>query len=89
MHNHSEWFVGGIAIAFGSLVGWNALVYSPLLYRLRTVAAVRKRYGRQAACGLLLSVAALLFAAGAMILGGIRPQYAAPPTAEPTIESGD
>lgn len=86
MHNHSEWLVGGLAIAIGGLIGWQAVIHSPPLYRLRTVAAVRRRFGRRAACGLLLAIAALLFAAGVMILGGVRPRYAIPAAAEPTSD---
>lgn len=61
-----------------SLVGWNAIAFSPALYGLRTVSAVKSRYGRRAACGLLLGISAILLTAGVMILSGARPGYAVP-----------
>jgi hypothetical protein len=65
-----------------SLVTWNALAFSPSLYGLRSVSVVKTRYGRKAACGLLLGIAALLLAAGVMILSGARPGYAVPSSAD-------
>jgi hypothetical protein len=84
---NSEWFVGGLAIVMASLVGWNAIVFTPALYDLRTISAVKSRYGRKAACGLLLAIATILLAAGVMILSGARPGYAVPSSAdEPGID---
>lgn len=79
---NSEWFIGGLAILMSSLLGWNAIAFSPALYDLRTVSAVKTRYGRKAACGLLLGVSAVLLAAGGMILSGARPDYAEPAAAD-------
>ncbi len=79
---NSEWFVGGLAILMASLVGWNAIAFSPALYDLRTVSAVKTRYGRKAACGLLLGISAILLAAGVMILSDARPSYAVPSSAD-------
>jgi hypothetical protein len=79
---NSEWFVGGLAILMSSLVGWNAIAFSPAFYELQSISAVKSRYGRKAACGLLLGIAALLLAAGVMILGGARPSYAVPSAAD-------
>ena len=76
MHSEAEWLVGSLAIAMATLVSWNALAFSPLFYQLQTVSAVENRFGRKAACGLLLSVAVLLLGAGVMILSGTRPTYA-------------
>lgn len=78
MQSEAEWLVGGLAIAMATLLGWNALSFSPLFYQLRTVSAVQNRYGRKAACGLLLAVSMVLLGAGVMILSGIRPAYALP-----------
>jgi len=78
MHIQAEWLVGGLAIVMASLVSWNALAFSPFFYQLRTVSAVQNRYGRKAACGLLLGVSLLLLGAGIMILSDIRPAYAVP-----------
>jgi hypothetical protein len=75
---NSEWFVGGLSILMASLVAWNALAFSPAVYGLRSISAVKARYGRKAACGLLLGIAAILLAAGVMILSGARPGYAVP-----------
>ncbi len=82
MHIQAEWFVGGLAIVMASLVSWNALAFSPLFYELRTVSAVQNRYGRKAACGLLLGVSLVLLGAGVMILSDIRPAYAVPDHAD-------
>lgn len=79
---NSEWFVGGLSILMASLVAWNALVFSPAIYGLRSIAAIKARYGRHAACGLLLGIAAILLAAGVMILSGARPGYAVPSNAD-------
>jgi len=75
---NAEWFVGGLAIAMASMVTWNAVAFSPALYDLRTVSAVQARFGRKAACGMLLAIAAFLLATGIMILSGLRPGYALP-----------
>lgn len=79
---NSEWFVGGLAILMSSLVGWSAIACSPVLYELHTISAVKSRYGRKAACGLLLGIAAILLSAGVMILSGARPSYAVPSAAD-------
>jgi hypothetical protein len=79
---NSEWFVGGLAILMASLVAWNAVAFSPALYDLRSVSAIKTRYGRKAACGLLLGIATILLAAGVMILSGARPGYAVPSSAD-------
>lgn len=79
---NSEWFVGGLAILMASLVGWNAIAFSPAIYDLRSVSAVKAKYGRKAACGLLLGIAAILLAAGVMVLSGARPDYAVPSSAD-------
>lgn len=78
MHIQAEWLIGGLAIAMASVMSWNALAFSPFFYELRTVSAVQNRYGRRAACGLLLGVSLVLLGAGVMILSGIRPAYAIP-----------
>ena len=78
MHSEAEWLVGSLAIAMATLVSWNAISFSPLVYQLHTVSAVQNRYGRKAACGLLLAVSMVLLGAGVMILSGIRPAYALP-----------
>lgn len=84
---NSEWFVGSLAVLMASFVGWNAIAFSPVLYNLRTISAVKSRFGRKAACGLLLGIAALLLAAGVMILSGARPGYAVPSSAdEPSVD---
>jgi hypothetical protein len=85
MQIESEWFVGGLAIFLAGLLSWNAIFFSPLFYQLQSVSAVQNRFGRKAACALLLSVATLLLAAGVMILSGTRPAYA---VAGPT-QAGD
>jgi hypothetical protein len=79
---NSEWFVGGLAILMASLVGWNAIAYSPTLYNLRSVSAVKNRFGRKAACGFLIGISAILLAAGVTILSGTRPSYAIPANAD-------
>ncbi len=71
-----EWLVGGLAIVMASLISWNALSFSPLFYQLATVSAVQSRFGRKAACALLLGVSLVLLGAGIMILSGTRPAYA-------------
>jgi len=75
---NAEWFVGGLAIVMASVVSWNAIAFSPALYELRTVSAVQSRFGRKAACGMLLAIAACLLGTGVMILSGLRPGYAIP-----------
>ncbi len=82
MHIQAEWLVGGLAIVMASFMSWNALAFSPFFYELRTVSAVQNRYGRRAACGLLLGVSLVLLGAGVMILSGIRPAYAIPAPAD-------
>lgn len=71
-----EWLVGGLAIVMASLLSWNAICFSPLFYQLATISAVQNRFGRKAACGLLLAVSVVLLGAGIMILSGARPAYA-------------
>jgi hypothetical protein len=82
MQLNPESFVGGLAVVMASLVGWNALSFSPMIYRLNSVSAVRNRFGNKAACGLLLAIAALLLGSGIMILSGARPDYAIPSAAD-------
>jgi len=84
---NSEWFVGGLAILMASLVAWNAIVCSPALYDLRTISAVKNRYGSKVACGLLLTISAILLTAGVTILSGARPGYAVPTSADGPSDS--
>lgn len=77
-NEHTEWFVGVLALAIAGVISFGALGSSSLVYRLRSVAAMRARYGERAACGVLLVIAALLVGCGAMILTGTRPGYAVP-----------
>lgn len=90
MQTHSEWLVGGLAIAMSGWLSWNAVVFAPWLYGLHSVASVQHRFGRRAACGLALGVAVMLLAMGVMILSGVRPAYAVPDAAvEADAASGE
>ncbi|WP_442506897.1 hypothetical protein SH528x_005771 [Novipirellula sp. SH528] len=76
--SYDEPLVGSLAIAFAVVssviaVGpWN----SP--YQLRSIAAVRGRFGKPAARCVWLVVAIAAFTAGMAILSGTRPSYAEP-----------
>ena len=71
-------FVGTLALTMAVVAGAAAAGPWQQPYQLRAVRQVRRRWGKTAARGLLLLVAAVMLAAGAGILCGVRPSYALP-----------
>ena len=47
-------------------------------YRLRTISAVNRRFGKPAARGVWMAIAIAALTAGFAILSGVRPSYAVP-----------
>lgn len=78
MENYSEPLVGCIAIALAATATAVSLGPWDRPYELRTVAAVRRRFGKAAARVLWLALAVTALASGLAILTGARPPYAAP-----------
>ena len=74
----SEWLVGGVAMGLACWIGACAVMRSERLFRLRSVDRLRQHFGDRVATILLLLVAACLVALAAMILAGVRPDYAIP-----------
>ncbi len=76
--SYQELFVGSTAI-LGALIA-SAVALGPWSapYRLHSVSAIQRRYGKPAARGLWFAVAVALLSAGIAIIGGFRPSYAAP-----------
>lgn len=76
--SYDEPFVGSLALIFAivaaaiSVGPWN----SP--YQLRSVSALKGRFGKPAARGLWIAVALTSLAAGLSILTDLRPWYAIP-----------
>jgi hypothetical protein len=72
--------VGGLAILIS--VFSTAVAIGPWMapYKIRSIAAIQKRFGSVAARGAWLLIAFLSAVSGAAILSGIRPSYASPPT---------
>jgi hypothetical protein len=76
--SHDETLVGSIAIAFAvaslavALGPWDAP------YKLPTVMAVSRRFGKPVARGVWVAVAVACLTAGVAILSGLRPSYAVP-----------
>lgn len=78
MENYSEPLVGCIAIALAATATAVSLGPWDRPYELRTVAAVRRRFGKAAARFLWLAVAATALVSGLAILTDARPSYAVP-----------
>lgn len=76
--NLDQIFVGSLAVTLALVAGAAAAGPWQKPYQLRSVRAVRRRWGKSAARALLLLVAAVLLAAGTGILLGVRPSYALP-----------
>lgn len=78
MDSYSDPLVGTIAI----LLGLTAAAFSvgpwTVPYQLRTLDAVRRRFGTRAARLLWLAIAIASLTSGVAILGGMRPPYVEP-----------
>lgn len=71
-------FVSGVASVLGVLALGAAFSWVPAAERLRSVRAIKTRFGDSASRYVLLALAAVLFAAAGSILGGLRPPYNEP-----------
>ena len=76
---YDQAFVGSLAILIA--VAALAIALGPWTepYRLRSIAAIRRRYGKPVARGVWVAVSIALFTTGFAILSGMRPTYALPP----------
>ncbi len=77
-------FVGGLSLLFGFVAAGIAAGPWDPPYRLRSIEAIQRRFGRAAARLAWLVLALTCFASAISILSGIRPSYAAP-SGEPTV----
>lgn len=76
--SYSEPLVGLVAIILALAATAVSLGPWPSPYRLRSIAAVRRRFGMTAARFVWLIVALASLSAGLAILAGVRPSYAVP-----------
>ena len=80
--------VGGLALGFALVAVGIALGPWDQPYRLRSIDAIQKRFGRSAARLVWLALAVTCFASAIAILSGFRPSYAAP-SPEPSMAERD
>ena len=76
---YDEPFVGTLSIVIAVIAF--AIAVGPWTepYRLRTIAAISRRYGKPAARGVWVAIAITCLTTGLAILSGMRPTYALPP----------
>jgi hypothetical protein len=76
--SHDETLVGLIAVIFA--IASLAIAVGPWdgPYRLPTMLAVSRRYGKPLARGIWVAIALASLTAGVAILTGLRPSYAVP-----------
>jgi len=77
---YDEPLVGSLAVFFAILSAFVAVGPWQEPYQLRTIAAVKRRFGKLAARGVWVAIALALLTAGMAILSGVRPSYAVPAT---------
>ncbi len=75
---YDEPLVGSVAILIAIVAA--AIAVGPWTepYRLRTFAAICRRFGKPVARGVWVAIAVALMSAGIAILSGLRPSYADP-----------
>ena len=76
--SYDEAFVGSLAIGFSIAAVVIAFGSWDLPYRLHSVSAFQRRFGKPAARGLWVAVGVALLMAGISIFNGFRPSYAQP-----------
>ncbi|TWU60025.1 hypothetical protein Poly51_02990 [Rubripirellula tenax] len=74
--SYDEPLVGGLSIALSMIATFIAVGPWDQPYDLRSIRAVRARYGKPVARGVWIAIAVAAFSSGVAILGGIRPSYA-------------
>jgi hypothetical protein len=76
--SYDEPLVGSLAIIIA--VAAVAIAIGPWSqpYRLKTISAVNRRFGKPAARGVWIAIAIAALTAGFAILSGVRPGYAVP-----------
>ncbi|TWT83327.1 hypothetical protein CA13_47920 [Planctomycetes bacterium CA13] len=75
---YDDTLVGSLAILFSIVATAIAIGPWSTPYQLRTIGAIKDRFGKSAARGVWFAVALAAFAAGITILSGARPSYARP-----------
>ncbi len=76
--SYEESLVGSLAVILSIIAAVIAIGPWSQPYRLRTIAAVKARFGKPAARAVWLLIAVASLVAGLAILSGVRPPYAAP-----------
>ncbi|MEO1527916.1 MAG: hypothetical protein AAFX06_20990 [Planctomycetota bacterium] len=80
MVTYNDLFVAGVAFVGGGLSLAISVGPWPAPYELRTMAAIRDRYGMAAARATWMLIALASILAGVAIATGLRPSYARPTT---------
>lgn len=75
---YDEPFVGTLAIIAAAVAGVVAVGPWAEPYRLKTFAAICRRFGKPVARGVWVAIALALLSSGLAILSGLRPGYAEP-----------
>ncbi|MDA8746550.1 hypothetical protein N9N28_18170 [Rubripirellula amarantea] len=76
--NYDDALVGSIAIVLAIISFAFAIGPWQRPYELRSISAVRERFGKPIARGVWVAIALATFSAGLAIINGIRPSYATP-----------
>ncbi len=69
----SDLLIGSIAMAFAIVVGSAAMGLIPFANQLKSIQAIRNRWGDPVARLVLILLALLMFVCGVSILAGLRP----------------
>lgn len=78
--SYDEPLVGSLAVLFAIVSAAVALGPWHGPYQLKSIAAVKQRFGKVAARGVWVAISLALLTAGLAILSGVRPSYAVPAT---------
>ncbi|WP_145171738.1 hypothetical protein [Rubripirellula lacrimiformis] len=74
--SYDEPLVGGLSVAMSMIATFIAVGPWDQPYQLRSIQAVRSRYGKPVARGVWAAIAVAAFTCGVAILSGVRPGYA-------------